>query len=144
MKTLVRAYDIGAITAFILLTACVSLEVVTRNVLQLPTPWAEEASRFFCVWSVFLGAASVWYRKAHIIINVIPRRLPYRPRLILQLITEFMSALFILSVWLGSMQIMIIQYPSKTTAMEISISYFYLGLFVGACGLVVFPRRADD
>jgi TRAP-type C4-dicarboxylate transport system permease small subunit len=138
MNALVKAYDIGSFTAFLLLMGCVLIEVVTRNLLKLPTPWAEEASRFFCVWSVFLGSAAVWFRKAHIIINVLPQRLPLRPRLVLQLLTELLSAVFIICLWIGTLQIMIIQYPAKTTAMEISISYFYLGLFVGACGLVIF------
>jgi TRAP-type C4-dicarboxylate transport system permease small subunit len=33
---------------------------------------------------------------------------------------------------------MVISYPSKTTALEISISYFYLGLFIGLTGITVF------
>jgi TRAP-type C4-dicarboxylate transport system permease small subunit len=138
MKMLVRVYDIGSFITFLLLMGCVVLEVVTRNIFKLPTPWAEEASRFFCVWSVFLGSAAVWFRKGHISIDVIPMRLPLRPRLILQLVTDLFSAVFIICLWIGTLQIMIIQYPARTTAMEISISYFYLGLFAGACGLVIF------
>ena len=93
---------------------------------------------FFCVWTVFLGSASAWYRNAHIVINILPRRLSGRARLVLQLLSETLTGIFILCVWFGTVSIMIIQYPAKTTALEISISYFYLGLFVGATGIVIF------
>ncbi len=135
---LVRFYDIGALAAFLAMMACVLLEVVTRNIIHIPTTWAEESSRFFCVWTVFLGSASAWFRNAHIVINVIPRRLSGRARLVLALFNEILTGIFILCVWFGTVSIMIIQYPAKTTALEISISYFYLGLFVVDSGIVIF------
>ena len=138
MSRLVRFYDIGALAAFLAMMACVLLEVVTRNIIHIPTTWAEESSRFFCVWTVFLGSASAWFRKAHIVINIVPRRLSGRARLVLQLLSEALTGIFILCVWFGTISMMVIQYPAKTTALEISISYFYLGLFVGATGIVIF------
>ena len=138
VSRLVRFYDIGALSAFLAMMACVLLEVVTRNIIHIPTTWAEESSRFFCVWTVFLGSASAWFRKAHIVINIVPRRLSGRVRLVLQLLSEALTGIFILCVWFGTISMMVIQYPAKTTALEISISYFYLGLFVGASGIVIF------
>jgi len=141
IKLLVKFFDLGALIAFGAMMACVSLEVVTRNLLKLPTPWAEEASRFFCVWTVFLGSASAWFRNSHIVINVIPRRLSGGPKFVLQAISGILTAIFLLCVWFGTLSIMIIQYTAKTTALEISISYFYLGLMVGATGMVIFHFR---
>jgi len=88
-----------------------------------------------------LGSASAWFRNAHIVINIIPRRLSGRPQLLLQLVSEVLTGIFVLCVFFGSIAIMIIQYPAKTTALEISISYFYLGLFVGITGIVIFHAR---
>ncbi|MBI9083475.1 MAG: TRAP transporter small permease subunit [Desulfobacterales bacterium] len=138
MQKLVRFYDISALVVFAAMMACVLLEVVTRNILHIPTTWAEESSRLFCVWAVFLGSASAWYRNAHIVINIIPRRLSGLPKLALQLFNQTLSAIFILCVWFGTLFIMFIQYPAKTTALEISISFFYLGVFVGVTGIVIF------
>ncbi len=118
--------------------ACVLLEVVARNIIHFPTTWAEELSRFMCVWTVFLGAASAWSRNTHIVINILPRRLKGRPKRVLTLLNQSLSGIFILSVWVGTIFIMFEQYEAKTTALEISISWFYLGLFVGATGMVVF------
>lgn len=138
MKALVRFYDFGALACFLGMMGCVLLEVVTRNIIHVPTTWAEELSRFLCVWTVFLGSAGALQRNTHIIINVLPRRLKGLPKYMLNLLSTGLTAIFIVCVWIGSIYIMIIQYPSKTTALEISISYFYLGLFVGATGMVIF------
>jgi TRAP-type C4-dicarboxylate transport system permease small subunit len=91
-----------------------------------------------CVWAVFLGSASAWYRGAHIVVNVLPRRLKNLPKKCLMILIHSLSGLFLLCVWVGSIQIMYSQYPSKTSAMEISISWFYLGLFVGSTGMLIF------
>lgn len=138
IKQLVKFFDWGALIAFVAMMACVILEVVARNILKLPTTWAEESSRFFCVWAVFLGSASAWFRNTHIVINVLPRRLHGWSKFLLQLVGWILTAIFLVCVWFGTLSIMIIQYPAKTTALEISISYFYLGLMVGATGMVIF------
>ena len=138
MRILVRFYDAGALLCFLGMMGCVLLEVAARNVFQYPTTWAEEASRFFCVWTVFLGSASAWFRGSHILINIVPRHLSGKPYYSLKLLIDVLCALFLLAVWFGTLSIMIVSYPSKTTALEISISYFYLGLFLGCTGMLIF------
>ena len=138
MKALLRFFDIGALVCFSAMMICILIEVVSRNLLNLPTTWAEEASRLMCVWSVFLGSASAWRRGAHIVINVLLDRLGRRSAAVLRLVVDILSLVFLVSVWIGTLYIMKISYPSKTTALEISISYFYLGLFLGVTGMVVF------
>jgi TRAP-type C4-dicarboxylate transport system permease small subunit len=87
---------------------------------------------------VFLGAAAAWARNTHIVINILPRRLKGLPKRMLTLMNQTLSGIFILCVWFGSIFIMIAQYQAKTTALEISISWFYLGLFVGSTGMLIF------
>ena len=117
---------------------CVLLEVVARNIIHVPTTWAEELSRFMCVWTVFLGSASAWARNTHIVINILPRRLKGLPKQMLTVLNQVLSGIFILCVWVGTIFIMLEQYEAKTTALEISISWFYLGLFTGTTGMVLF------
>ncbi|RUA01359.1 MAG: hypothetical protein DSY89_04710 [Deltaproteobacteria bacterium] len=138
MKTILRLYDIGALISFCAMMGCILIEVISRNILHLPTTWAEEASRLFCVWSVFLGSASAWRRKSHIVIDVLLRRLKGRTHLALRLLVDILSAIFLIAIWFGTLSIMKVSYPSKTTALEISISYFYLGVFFGLTGMIIF------
>jgi TRAP-type C4-dicarboxylate transport system permease small subunit len=56
----------------------------------------------------------------------------------LTMLNQTLSGIFILCVWAGSIYIIIEQYVAKTTALEISIGWFYLGLLVGASGMLIF------
>jgi TRAP-type C4-dicarboxylate transport system permease small subunit len=141
MKYLLRFYDGAALCCFFAMMGCVLIEVASRNIFYLATPWAEEASRLFCVWSVFLGAASAWARGSHIVIDIVPRRLRGRTQLALRLFIQIVSGIFIVSIAWGTLSIMKISYPSKTTALEISISYFYLGLCIGLFGILAFHSQ---
>jgi TRAP-type C4-dicarboxylate transport system permease small subunit len=138
MKYLVKFFDYTALVAFTAMMGCVLLEVVARNVIHMPTTWAEELSRFMCVWTVFMGSASAWARNTHIMINILPRRLKGRARQALSLATQLLTLAFLASVWFGAIYIMIEQQEATTTALEISISWFYLALFVGATGMLIF------
>ena len=138
MNKLVRFYDIGALVCFSAMMGCVMIEVVARNIIHLPTTWAEELSRFMCVWTVFLGSASAWFRSTHIVVNVLPRRLKGFSKKSILALAQILSLIFLLCVWAGSILIMIAQKESKTTALEISISWFYLALFLGSTGMLVF------
>ncbi|MEN8188206.1 MAG: TRAP transporter small permease [Thermodesulfobacteriota bacterium] len=135
---MLRIYDTGALICFIVMMGCVLIEVVARNIIHVPTTWAEELSRFMCVWTVFLGSAGAWARNTHIVINILPRRLKGLPKKMLTLMNQILSGIFILCAWIGSVYIIIEQHAAKTTAMEISIGWFYLGLFIGMTGILIF------
>lgn len=47
------------------------IQVVCRYVLTLPTPWAEELSRFSFMWLAYIGCAYAIYRWEHIEINAL-------------------------------------------------------------------------
>ena len=141
MTRLVRAYDTAALVCFVAIMLCVLLEVVTRNVIKVPTTWVEELSRLLFVYTVFIGAAPAWYRGTHIIIDIVPRRLAKRPRLILQLLVEILTGILMLCILGGVIYMMAYNYEAVSTALEISISYFYLGLFIGTAGIVIFHGR---
>ena len=142
MRSLVRFYDTGALISFSVMMACVLLEVVARNIIHMPTTWAEGLSRFMCVWAVFLGSASAVYRGSHIVVNVLPRRLSGVPRKTLDLIGATLTGIFLVAVWIGSGIIMYVQWEAQVTSLQISIGWFYLGLFIGATGMVVFHAQA--
>jgi TRAP-type C4-dicarboxylate transport system permease small subunit len=141
MRNLVRSFDLAALVCFCVMMACVLVEVVARNIIKLPTTWVEELSRLLFIWTIFLGSASAWYRGSHIIINILPRRLSDRPKLILKLVVELGTMGFLLCTWGGAIYMMLYNYEAVSTALEISISYFYLGLFVGVTGIIIFHVR---
>ena len=142
MKLLWRGFDsffeIGALLAFCGMLLAILVQVFANYLLALPTEWAEELSRFLCVWTVFLASASAVKKGAHITINILLRRLSGRPGLIVTLVLEIITALFLLCVFWGSIVVMRSSYNVLATALEISMSYFYLGLLVGSFGMLVY------
>ena len=141
MRNLVRFFDFAALICFCVMMVCVLTEVAARNVIKLPTTWVEELSRLLFIWTIFLGSASAWYRGSHIMIDILPCRLSARPKLILKLVVELMTLIFLVCTWGGSIYMMVYNYEATSTALEISISYFYLGLFIGMGGIIIFHIR---
>ena len=138
MKKLLKCYDIGALISFCAMFCCIGVEVISRNIIMLPTTWAEEMGRFFCVWSVFLGSASAWYRGSHIAIAIMVTRLTGSAKQALIWFVEVACAMFLIAIWVGTLLMMYESYETTTTALEMSISFFYLGLFLGLTGMVIF------
>lgn len=142
MKFLQRCFDyffeIGALIAFSGMFLAILIEVFASNVLATATPWAEELSRLLCVWTVFLASASAIKRGVHITINILLRRLSGKPFITLTLIIQIITALFLSLVFYGTLAVMKSSYEIKATALQISISYFYLGLLIGSFGMLVY------
>jgi TRAP-type C4-dicarboxylate transport system permease small subunit len=142
MKLLRKGFDsffeIGALAAFCGMLLAVLVQVFANYFLALPTEWAEELSRFLCVWTVFLASASAVKKGAHITINVVLRSLSGGARLLVTLFLEIITALFLLCVFWGSISVMGSSYNVLATGLEISMSYFYLGLVVGSFGMLVY------
>ncbi|NOY58384.1 MAG: TRAP transporter small permease [Calditrichaeota bacterium] len=138
MKRLLKLYDIGSFVCFCAMFLCIIVEVISRNLIKMPTTWAEELSRFFCVWSVFLGSASAWYRGAHITIVSLYTRCTGIARQSLVWTVDIICAAFLTAIWVGTIILMYKSYENKTTALEISISFFYLGLLAGLTGMLIF------
>lgn len=55
-------------------------QVIFRYLLNIPLSFSEEAARLIFVWTVFLGAAEAFRRKAHVGIDVLVRAFPERLR----------------------------------------------------------------
>lgn len=57
------------ITSFLLL-ATISIQILCRYVLLIPTPWAEEIARYSFIWLSYMGAAVGIARQAHMEMNI--------------------------------------------------------------------------
>jgi len=70
MRTLIdfiwKIIDITALSAFVIMLALVTSQVVFRYVLQVSVPWTEEAARWFYAWQVFLGSALAMRARIHL------------------------------------------------------------------------------
>lgn len=66
-----KAEAIVIAAIMITISGLVSVQVVTRYVLQLSTPWLEEMTRFLMIWMIMLGCAYAVRTRQHIVVDVI-------------------------------------------------------------------------
>lgn len=104
------------------------LQVISRYIFQRPFIWTEELTRFLFIWIIYLGCVLVSKKDEHIRIDFFLLRLPMRIRFIITLLTNILLVLFFLVVIIAGINMIIVNYKVKTTALRVSWMYFYLGI----------------
>ena len=90
----------AALLGVLLLAMC--WQVVTRYVLNAPSEWTEEASRYLYVYVVFLGTSAGISSRSHVSIAYFTERLPPLPRLVVSLAVDVLILAFLaVMVWWG-------------------------------------------
>lgn len=92
-----RALGLLCIVLFVVLVVVVTWQVVSRQVLNDPAPWTEEAARFTFVVLALLGAALVFSERGHIavelLVSTFPRTAQLAVAVAVELIVIFFAAL---------------------------------------------------
>ncbi|MEM6761855.1 MAG: TRAP transporter small permease [Pseudomonadota bacterium] len=73
---LTAALAMGAAWLLFLIGAMLTYEVVARYFFNAPTIWAEELSRLFLIWAVFVGSAGLLASRGHIRVTVLVDKAP--------------------------------------------------------------------
>ena len=137
-RSLARAMELAAMAMMVALIGVITWSVLARQVLRISVAWTEEVASGLLMWMAMLGAAAVWSRRAHIAIDVFPRRLAPRPRWLLALGLEVAALLFFAVVLWGAASMMQVSANNHTTALRISLSWLYLALVMGIGAMIVF------
>ncbi len=133
-----RAMELAAMAMMAALIGVIGWSVLARQVLHISVAWSEEVGSGLLMWMSLLGAAAVWARRGHIVIDVLPRRLPPRSRWALAVAVELSAlVLFAVIVW-GGASMMRVSANNHTTALRISLSWLYLALVVGVGAMALF------
>ncbi|MGE5396824.1 MAG: TRAP transporter small permease [Chitinophagales bacterium] len=97
---------ISAITVG-LATLVVVLQVIVRYCFSFSFSWGDEVSRFFMIWTCFIGVSCVVYRAELANMEFLLKYLPFRYRALVQLIAQLISIFFLgLIVWYGAKQVL--------------------------------------
>ncbi len=89
-----RVLALVAAWAFFAIGLMLAYEVVARYFFNSPTIWAEELSRFFLVWAVFIASAWLLHKGDHIRVTVVADMLP----LLVQRVLRILTILFVLVI----------------------------------------------
>jgi TRAP-type C4-dicarboxylate transport system permease small subunit len=86
------------IVLMIALVVAVSWQVISRYVFSSPSSWTEEVARFLMIWIGLLGAAYAFRTRAHLGLDLLPKKLTGRSAEILKLFTLMVVVLFSVTV----------------------------------------------
>jgi TRAP-type C4-dicarboxylate transport system permease small subunit len=88
--------------AVFLMFLVVLYQIFMRDVLTRPPIWSDELARYLYIYMVFLGAAHISRKRAHIRMDFLPAKLSGRPRALLLLAHEAAIITFLVyALWSG-------------------------------------------
>ena len=125
----------------ILMLGAMSVIVFANVVLRYSTSysieWSEEVARHLLIWMTFLGCGPVLRYGGHIAVENLQDVLP-RPAAILlrTIVAALMMLLFVLLIYFGLQYVDRTQYQ-QTPVTQISFSYIYLALPIGAALTII-------
>ncbi|WP_448072392.1 TRAP transporter small permease [Georgenia yuyongxinii] len=93
----------ASIILFAVLVGVVVWQVFTRQVIQDPATWTEEAARYTFVWLGFFAAALVFSERGHIAVDALVRLLPEAVQRVIAVLVQLAIIAFagIVLIWGG-------------------------------------------
>lgn len=118
------------------------LQIVMRYLFNRPLVFTEEAARFLFVWTVFLGAAEAFRRKAHIGIDVLVKVMPKRLQWATEGLVSVITVGVLIVLFISGVQVVKATSRSSLTTIPLPMSSLYLALPVASALMLldVFKR----
>ncbi len=126
-----------AVVCFI---ATVVLVVISAGLrpLQIAAPWSDEGACWLYIWTVYLAAALALKRNTHIRIDVVLTKLPPRAKAIFLWVLDLFCLPFCIGIIYGVYQMMFSAWYMRSPTLEISLTFFYLPLFIGFVMMAIY------
>lgn len=106
----------------------VTWQVLSRYVVQNPSSFTDELSRYMLIWLGMLGAAYVAGKDQHLAIDILPKKLTGKPKLKLLILINTLVLLFaLIAMVLGGSNLVYITYilEQKSATLQIPLAYIY-------------------
>lgn len=106
----------------------VTWQVLSRYVVQNPSSFTDELSRYMLIWLGMLGAAYVAGKDQHLAIDILSKKLTGKPKLKLLILINTLVLLFaLIAMVLGGSNLVYITYilEQKSATLQIPLAYIY-------------------
>lgn len=131
----------SAVIAGACIAAIVAITVIAvwyRYVLGAPLAWSEQVSRILFVWVTFLGAAVLYRRMIHIVIDMMVMMLPARLQAVIYWTNQALVLVFAaMLLWFGG-KLAVDNLGQTFGALEITPSSFYFAAPVSAALILLY------
>jgi TRAP-type C4-dicarboxylate transport system permease small subunit len=129
----------ASVVLFALLVVIVVWQVFTRQVLDSPATWTEEAARYTFVWLGFFAAALVFSERGHIAVDFVVRLLPEAVQrgiavLVQLLIIAFAGITLVYGGWRASQG----AWNQSLTALPATVGQMYLVMPITGVLIIIY------
>ena len=136
-----RAAEWAVSVLFIGLVLTGGAQVFCRFALNYPLPWSEEVQIFGHVWIVFLTIPIAYNRGSHILMNILLERMPHWAQRTVAIVVDVMWLWVGVSIAVFSVRLVKVAVFQRSPALEIPMSYIYMGLVIGGAYLTLVALR---
>jgi TRAP-type C4-dicarboxylate transport system permease small subunit len=129
---LAKAEAAALIALVAVMTVVVFLQVLYRYVLTQPLHWSEELARYLFVWLSILGATLGLQKRGHFGLDFFFRMLPEQAKRRMGFFIHLLMGAVVIVILVQGVTLVQKTFLQKSPAMEISMSWAYACLPVGA------------
>lgn len=115
--------ELVAGTALVTMVSITTINVLCRYFFRSPIHWAEELAVICLVWSTFIGSAACFKRRAHLGMDFIIARLPYKGRRLAQQLLCVIQLCFFAFITVLAVNFAL---SAEKTTPFFHLNYFYL------------------
>lgn len=130
-----------AMAAFICMLVLVTLQVFFRYVLEVSVPWTEEAARWFCAYTIFLGCAIAAREGLDVRTTLFLDMFPARLRAAVECVIAVAGAIFFGGIAYGGAVMMWSVSAVEAGSFRMSMSYLYVSMPIAFALLVLIILR---
>ncbi len=129
------------VTCFALMLVIMMIQVIARYALSVAVPWTDEASRYFFLAAIFLGAVLAQRRREHIRITILIDVLPDRARRVLACVSDAICIGVAAMLLYGALVMMERTAGVYASTFELSFSWIYAIQFAGILAMLLLSCR---
>lgn len=119
----------------------VFINAVLRYALKQNIVEAEELSRYFFIWTVYLGTLIAFKENRHVGVDIFISRLEGKMRMFVDLIANTLIIISMLVVTYGGFNYMIVTHSSKGPATGLPFSYISVSLLAASVGIIIMAAQ---
>lgn len=122
-----------------LMTILVSYQVIVRYFFNSPNAYTEVISKYMFVWMIMYGSAYVFGLREHMNIAFVRDKMPTKLRIIVEMISELIIALFAAGVLIyGGFKQMADQMVQLDASLQIPIGVIYSAIPISSCFIIFY------
>lgn len=128
-----------------LMVLCVTWQIVSRYLLDAPSTWTEELSRFLLIWVGLLGGSYAYHVKMHLGLDLLTARLPPRAKRLQALFVHAAVMFFaVAALIVGGFRLVWLNYElaQYSAALDVPMAAVYSSLPLSGLMLVVYAAMA--